>query len=206
MRRQTRCVGHEAGFGNDPSELQAKSTSIRERSSSLGQTIHRPRRDDRRSSPYQAQCSGTFVDDASAIGFWERLVQVNRLAIQANSFTEMECVFVGSGRIVGNSEVTEIWPRFGWPVKSVVRWGWKTEYQGLWSPTLAAMKLRQGWGTRRPAAGLLVCCGRSGQSTRLPPWLPARPTRKPGRVRSEEHTSELQSLRHLVCRLLLEKK
>src|SRR5262245_63960658 len=26
------------------------------------------------------------------------------------------------------------------------------------------------------------------------------------RFRSEEHTSELQSLRHLVCRLLLEKK
>src|SRR5262245_64027117 len=31
--------------------------------------------------------------------------------------------------------------------------------------------------------------------------------RRSGRVaRSEEHTSELQSLRHLVCRLLLEKK
>src|SRR5258705_9484483 len=28
----------------------------------------------------------------------------------------------------------------------------------------------------------------------------------PGASRSEEHTSELQSLRHLVCRLLLEKK
>src|SRR5262245_66357771 len=28
----------------------------------------------------------------------------------------------------------------------------------------------------------------------------------PHRSRSEEHTSELQSLRHLVCRLLLEKK
>src|SRR5436853_4916693 len=28
----------------------------------------------------------------------------------------------------------------------------------------------------------------------------------PGTCRSEEHTSELQSLRHLVCRLLLEKK
>src|SRR5437899_10203451 len=27
-----------------------------------------------------------------------------------------------------------------------------------------------------------------------------------GQPRSEEHTSELQSLRHLVCRLLLEKK
>src|SRR5262245_62731692 len=36
------------------------------------------------------------------------------------------------------------------------------------------------------------------------------PTPKPSAmrysVRSEEHTSELQSLRHLVCRLLLEKK
>src|ERR1039458_458082 len=30
------------------------------------------------------------------------------------------------------------------------------------------------------------------------------PAARPGR--SEEHTSELQSLRHLVCRLLLEKK
>src|ERR1035438_1833851 len=28
----------------------------------------------------------------------------------------------------------------------------------------------------------------------------------PHHARSEEHTSELQSLRHLVCRLLLEKK
>src|SRR5262247_4853435 len=32
-----------------------------------------------------------------------------------------------------------------------------------------------------------------------------RPGRRQG-GRSEEHTSELQSLRHLVCRLLLEKK
>src|SRR5436853_3389092 len=29
---------------------------------------------------------------------------------------------------------------------------------------------------------------------------------RPSRRRSEEHTSELQSLRHLVCRLLLEKQ
>src|SRR5205814_10663001 len=28
----------------------------------------------------------------------------------------------------------------------------------------------------------------------------------PSRIRSEEHTSELQSLRHVVCRLLVEKK
>src|ERR1039458_10601575 len=31
-------------------------------------------------------------------------------------------------------------------------------------------------------------------------------TRRLAEIRSEEHTSELQSLRHLVCRLLLEKK
>src|SRR3712207_6925227 len=30
--------------------------------------------------------------------------------------------------------------------------------------------------------------------------------RAPGRLRSEEHTSELQSRQYLVCRLLLEKK
>src|SRR3989441_4795027 len=30
--------------------------------------------------------------------------------------------------------------------------------------------------------------------------------RSPGELRSEEHTSELQSLAYLVCRLLLEKK
>src|SRR5687767_15475345 len=41
-------------------------------------------------------------------------------------------------------------------------------------------------------------------------WWPARCERRavelPCRTRSEEHTSELQSLAYLVCRLLLEKK
>src|SRR2546422_7125765 len=36
--------------------------------------------------------------------------------------------------------------------------------------------------------------------------LPAFAGRKPRVLRSEEHTSELQSRLHLVCRLLLEKK
>src|SRR5687768_17983089 len=54
---------------------------------------------------------------------------------------------------------------------------------------------------------------RSNRSVRLPPTPPSRtpsaqahsglPSR---RLRSEEHTSELQSRLHLVCRLLLEKK
>src|SRR5687767_15547516 len=38
-----------------------------------------------------------------------------------------------------------------------------------------------------------------------PPWGPSRASSKGG-GRSEEHTSELQSLAYLVCRLLLEKK
>src|SRR5262245_30090171 len=37
-------------------------------------------------------------------------------------------------------------------------------------------------------------------------WLATTNLRRRGSIRSEEHTSELQSLRHLVCRLLLEKK
>src|SRR2546425_6544069 len=36
--------------------------------------------------------------------------------------------------------------------------------------------------------------------------VPMRPRRSLRRLRSEEHTSELQSLAYLVCRLLLEKK
>src|SRR2546422_5808759 len=42
----------------------------------------------------------------------------------------------------------------------------------------------------------------------LPTWFAARPTPFAARIvsRSEEHTSELQSRLHLVCRLLLEKK
>src|SRR3712207_7158772 len=41
------------------------------------------------------------------------------------------------------------------------------------------------------------------EEVRTPARLPARGER---RVRSEEHTSELQSRQYLVCRLLLEKK
>src|SRR5947199_1595092 len=38
------------------------------------------------------------------------------------------------------------------------------------------------------------------------PWLSMIDDQPSPGDRSEEHTSELQSLRHLVCRLLLEKK
>src|SRR5687768_18091146 len=53
---------------------------------------------------------------------------------------------------------------------------------------------------------LPICCGSSARILRIRissvPW-----TRSDGLLtRSEEHTSELQSRLHLVCRLLLEKK
>src|SRR5690625_5046337 len=51
----------------------------------------------------------------------------------------------------------------------------------------------------------------SSDPTRPPPTIPAAAPAKPGprlerRPSSEEHTSELQSRGHLVCRLLLEQK
>src|SRR2546423_8141222 len=42
--------------------------------------------------------------------------------------------------------------------------------------------------------------------SRLEQWPWPRPRQRKWRRRSEEHTSELQSLAYLVCRLLLEKK
>src|SRR5207244_13223290 len=56
---------------------------------------------------------------------------------------------------------------------------------------------------RRPrssASSRRRCESRGGRPTS---YRPSRPRRSP---RSEEHTSELQSPDHLVCRLLLEKK
>src|SRR5471030_906487 len=47
--------------------------------------------------------------------------------------------------------------------------------------------------------------GRLGRKGRRAHGMP-RAQRRRRHPRSEEHTSELQSLRHLVCRLLLEKK
>src|SRR5262245_65184405 len=55
----------------------------------------------------------------------------------------------------------------------------------------------------RPGAGRVAAANlpNSGQAARA--FFEFRAERQ---ARSEEHTSELQSLRHLVCRLLLEKK
>src|SRR5258705_5741087 len=49
-----------------------------------------------------------------------------------------------------------------------------------------------------------TCCDRLATRRSTGTFLTSPLTNSAGR--SEEHTSELQSLRHLVCRLLLEKK
>src|SRR5205814_3612859 len=46
----------------------------------------------------------------------------------------------------------------------------------------------------------------SSKKSSPPPCKSSSPPASSPSPRSEEHTSELQSLRHLVCRLLLEKK
>src|SRR3989441_5968880 len=55
-----------------------------------------------------------------------------------------------------------------------------------------------------PMPGPPPPCGMQKVLCRLR-WHTSAPM-SPGRQRSEEHTSELQSLAYLVCRLLLEKK
>src|SRR3712207_7994371 len=56
----------------------------------------------------------------------------------------------------------------------------------------------------RQQAGLLhLDCQRRRHRSSSTAWQRQRPF---ARVRSEEHTSELQSRQYLVCRLLLEKK
>src|SRR2546425_2414763 len=64
--------------------------------------------------------------------------------------------------------------------------------------------------TQRPRRGLRCRSKRNsasfGSVSRLRPYSEDGPSRTSESPRSEEHTSELQSLAYLVCRLLLEKK
>src|SRR3970040_2566969 len=64
---------------------------------------------------------------------------------------------------------------------------------------------------RRPPRSTLFPYTTLFRSWQISPTLtprlePSAPGREEERLRSEEHTSELQSPMHLVCRLLLEKK
>src|SRR5262245_64008321 len=85
-------------------------------------------------------------------------------------------------------------------------------YCGSISTTSAPVALRRA----RPSCRSEACGGTAlPRSTELVPTCHSTKSgfsaitavsRRASMLRSEEHTSELQSLRHLVCRLLLEKK
>src|SRR5207253_9654596 len=73
--------------------------------------------------------------------------------------------------------------------------------------TFAACECRTIFDRADAARRLARELGRTAGSCRgsLRRWLHAAGSRAQCRARSEEHTSELQSRGHLVCRLLLEK-
>src|SRR2546422_352356 len=76
-------------------------------------------------------------------------------------------------------------------------------------PPLSGASARSTTCTRRPGAASASTGGGGGSraAAARPALPPARAAaRSSSAVRSEEHTSELQSRLHLVCRLLLEKK
>src|SRR5258706_10643357 len=81
-------------------------------------------------------------------------------------------------------------------------------------PTRRSSDLRREGPESHPSAGTTgsaafrpggPCCGQRAPDNRRGPRASSKDLRV-GMLRSEEHTSELQSLTNLVCRLLLEKK
>src|SRR2546425_7639019 len=60
--------------------------------------------------------------------------------------------------------------------------------------------------SRRGDPVLDLRCGAGTEGPQVRTTRPSLSTPHPNASRSEEHTSELQSLAYLVCRLLLEKK
>src|SRR5205814_2870916 len=102
---------------------------------------------------------------------------------------------IGLGVYGTGSLITALSPSIG-----VLLFGWSF-VEGIGAvlviPAIAALTATNYSGRERALAfGLLG--GIAGAGVAAGPLI--------GGFRSEEHTSELQSLRHLVCRLLLEKK
>src|ERR1039458_3224872 len=102
----------------------------------------------------------------------------------------------------GTSCITTLWkrpPRFSSTARAPI------EFAFIWSttkpcPSLESPTRRVGPASRRHAVQAMALSG--GAQGREPHHFGNVRTGSPG-DRSEEHTSELQSLRHLVCRLLL---
>src|SRR5690625_6865687 len=76
-------------------------------------------------------------------------------------------------------------------------WGSRMKKTGVLLPTMSRLPSSVYMRTAKP---------RISRSASAAPRSPATVEKRMNRSRSEEHTSELQSRGHLVCRLLLEKK
>src|SRR2546430_9995337 len=79
-------------------------------------------------------------------------------------------------------------------------------FKGTLGPRQVADAISAGARRALPGAAVLQCPISDGGDGLLDAVLPPGSLREHLRVRSEEHTSELQSQSNLVCRLLLEKK
>src|SRR6266436_1660775 len=79
-----------------------------------------------------------------------------------------------------------------------------TQYQSIILPFFFLMTRRPPRSTLFPYTTLFRSAG--ARAGRAGSRCSTRRSSRPCRSRSEEHTSELQSRLHLVCRLLLEKK
>src|SRR5438093_8203863 len=107
-------------------------------------------------------------------------------------------------RVCGNGDARHCQSRRAVPGESLQLLSGQTRNSVFLSGQFARSHAR---GARKGAARQDQRGGTSAAGHCFPSTLPARRSRRlRGTFRSEEHTSELQSLTNLVCRLLLEKK
>src|SRR5262245_52278557 len=121
------------------------------------------------------------------------------LALDQGTTSSRAILFDRQGRVasVSQQEFPQIFPRAGWVEHNP---------EDIWSSQLYCA--REALSKAGARAEDVAAIGITNQRETTVIWDRAsgQPVHNAIVWRSEEHTSELQSLRHLVCRLLLEKK
>src|SRR5437899_2554219 len=117
------------------------------------------------------------------------------LALDQGTTSSRSIVFNHDGAIV--SVAQQEFPQI-YPAPGLV----EHDPEAIWSSQLTVA--REALQKAGASASDIAAIGITNQRETAIVW--EKSTGKPVFNRSEEHTSELQSLRHLVCRLLLEKK
>src|SRR5690625_5867830 len=102
-----------------------------------------------------------------------------------------------------NQELTVVKPEVCWqlPIRRHEEWEERTDGQEILRTTLGEYD-RRGWGNGGEDFDWYCTTDSACHNSPEPMWS----SHISELTRSEEHTSELQSRGHLVCRLLLEKK